>query len=262
VKDGSILVVDVGNTNICLGILEERRIRAAWRLRTDPDQTEDEFFMVLAQLMLAHGIPSEAIRGAVVASVVPPLTQAVMAGITRHFDVPVINVGPGLKTGITIRMDNPREVGADRIVNAVAARELCPSGAIVVDLGTATTFDCISPDGAYLGGVIAPGITISADALVTRTAKLPKVTIQRPRRAIGKNTESSMQSGIFYGYVALIDGLVTRILEELDFEPTVIATGGHARSLAEASSTIARVEPDLTLLGLAIIWELNDDGCI
>jgi type III pantothenate kinase len=254
-----ILVVDVGNTNICLGIQDGRQLRVSWRIRTDPGQTQDEFFVTLAQLMETHQMAGGGLRGAVVASVVPPLQDVVVSSIGKRFDVPVLTVGPGLKTGIRIRMDNPREVGADRIVNAVAAVELCPAGAIVVDLGTATTFDCVSPAGEYLGGIIAPGLNISAEALVRRTAKLPEVTITRPDRAIGKNTESSMQSGIFYGYVALIDGLVDRIREELDFEPVIIATGGHSAELATASRTISRVEPDLTLLGLALIWEKNRD---
>ncbi len=253
----SILVVDVGNTNICLGIQDGRKLRASWRLRTDPGQTQDEFFITLAQLMQTHGVAGGGLHGAVVASVVPPLQDVVVASIRRRLDVPVLTVGPGLKTGIRIRMDNPREMGADRIVNAVAAVELCPSGAVVVDLGTATTFDCVSPDGEYLGGIIAPGLNISAEALVRRTAKLPEVTITRPDRAIGKNTEASMQSGIFFGYVELIDGLVGRIRDELTFEPVIIATGGHSAALADASRTISRVEPDLTLLGLALIWEKN-----
>ncbi len=256
---GSILVVDVGNTNICLGIQDGRSLRASWRLRTDPGQTQDEFFIILAQLMAAHGVADGGLDGAVVASVVPPLLDVVVAAIGRRLDVPVLTVGPGLKTGIRIRMDNPREVGADRIVNAVAAVELCPTGAVVVDLGTATTFDCVSPEGEYLGGIIAPGLNISAEALVRRTAKLPEVTITRPDRAIGKNTEASMQSGIFFGYVALIDGLVERIRQELAFEPEIIATGGHSAALAASSRTISRVEPDLTLLGLALIWEKNRD---
>jgi type III pantothenate kinase len=250
-------VVDVGNTNICVGLLSGRQIRASWRIRTDLGQTPDEFFVTLAQLLTTHGMQSSQVDGAVVASVVPPLSDVVVSGISRRFGVDALTVGPGLRTGISIRMDNPREVGADRIVNAVAACELSPEGAIVVDLGTATTFDCVSPRGEYLGGVIAPGITISADALVRRTAKLPEVTIVRPETAIGRNTEASMQSGIFFGYVALIDGLVERIRGELRFDPQIIATGGHASALAEASTTISRVEPDLTLLGLAIIWEMN-----
>jgi type III pantothenate kinase len=255
----SILVVDVGNTNICLGIQDGRRLRASWRIRTDAGQTQDEFFVTLSQLVEAHGMADGTLDGAVVASVVPPLLDAVVGSIRRRYDVPVLTVGPGLKTGIKIRMDNPREVGADRIVNAVAAVELCPSGAVVVDLGTATTFDCVSPDGEYLGGIIAPGLSISAEALVRKTAKLPEVTIERPARAIGKNTETSMQSGIFYGYVALIDGLVDRIREELDFDPVIMATGGYSAELASASRTIARIEPNLTLLGLALIWERNRD---
>ena len=256
---GSILVVDVGNTNICLGIQDGRRLRVSWRIRTDPGQTQDEFFVTLAQLMQTHSMERGDLVGAVVASVVPPLLDVVVGSIRRRFDVPVLTVGPGLKTGIRIRMDNPREVGADRIVNALAAVELCPGGAVVVELGTATTFDCVSPDGEYLGGIIAPGINISAEALVRRTAKLPEVTIEKPEKAIGKNTESSMQSGIFYGYVALIDGLVDRIRDELDFDPVIVATGGHSAELASASRTISRVEPDLTLLGLALIWEKNRD---
>ena len=258
-RTDSILVVDVGNTNICMGIQDGRRLRASWRLRTDAGQTQDEFFVTLSQLMQTRGVEPGGLQGAVVASVVPPLLDVVVGSIGRRLDVPVLTVGPGLRTGIRIRMDNPREVGADRIVNAVAAVELCPSGAVVVDMGTATTFDCVSPDGEYLGGIIAPGLNISAEALVRRTAKLPEVTILQPERAIGKNTESSMQSGIFYGYVALIDGLVARIREELAFAPEIIATGGHAAELASVSTTISRVEPDLTLLGLALVWEMNRD---
>jgi type III pantothenate kinase len=254
---GPVLAVDVGNTNVCLGLLEGREMRASWRIRTDPGQTEDEFTITLAQLLSTSESPVGRIAGAVVASVVPPLTDVVIAGIRKRTPGPLFVVGPGLRTGITIRTDNPREVGADRIVNAVAASEIAPGGAIVVDLGTATTLDCISPHCEYLGGVIAPGITISAEALFRRAAKLPKVTIGRPRRVLGKNTELSMQSGLFYGYVSLIDGLVDRLAEEMGFTPQVIATGGHAAALADASRTITRVEPDLTLLGLAIIWQRN-----
>ncbi len=259
-RDGAsapLLVVDIGNTNICLGLYEGRLQVASWRIRTDPGQTEDEFAITLAQLMALRTDPVTTVCGAILASVVPPLTDAVIKGIRKRFGDPILVVGPGLRTGISIRMDNPREVGADRIVNAVAAMELEPAGAIVVDMGTATTFDCISPNGEYLGGIIAPGITISAEALFRRAAKLPKVTIARPPRALGKNTEHSMQSGLFYGYVSLIDGLVRRLEGEIDFPPVVIATGGHSQPLAEASETITRVEPDLTLLGLALLWERN-----
>jgi type III pantothenate kinase len=222
---GPVLAVDVGNTNVCLGLLEGREMRASWRIRTDPGQTEDEFTITLAQLLSTSESPVGRIAGAVVASVVPPLTDVVIAGIRKRTPGPLFVVGPGLRTGITIR--------------------------------TATTLDCISPHCEYLGGVIAPGITISAEALFRRAAKLPKVTIGRPRRVLGKNTELSMQSGLFYGYVSLIDGLVDRLAEEMGFTPQVIATGGHAAALADASRTITRVEPDLTLLGLAIIWQRN-----
>lgn len=256
-KRAPLLVVDIGNTNICLGLFRGRELLTSWRIRTDPGQTEDEFTITLAQLLNTWNEPVTRILGAVVASVVPPLTDVVLAGIRKQFDSPILLVGPGLRTGVSIRMDNPREVGADRIVNAVAATDLAPGGAIVVDLGTATTFDCISSQGEYLGGVIAPGINISAEALFRKAAKLPKVTIQRPERIMGKNTEASMQSGLFFGYVSLIDGLVGMLISELEFEPEVIATGGHAGALAQASTTISRVEPDLTLLGLAIIWDRN-----
>jgi type III pantothenate kinase len=252
-----ILAVDVGNSQIGIGLYSEGILGGFWRIRTDPKETEDELTLTLLQLFTAGGIRKEDIGGAIVASVVPPLTDTMVSCLQALLCTKVVVVGPGLRTGISILMDNPREVGADRIVNAVAASTKYPGGSIVVDTGTATTFDCISPKAEYLGGAIAPGITISSEALFIRTAKLPKVEIARPARCLGKSTVESMQAGIFFGYVGLIDGMIERLKKELDFPAKVIATGGFAPLIASESRTIEVVDASLTLDGLAILYEKN-----
>jgi type III pantothenate kinase len=253
-----ILACDIGNTHVCFGIYCGRSLEAAWRIRTDPKETEDELKAKILQIISVNGVQREAVGGAIVASVVPPLTDTMVQCLESLFGIRVIVVGPGVKTGVAVLMDNPREVGADRIVNAVAAATKYPGGSIVVDTGTATTFDCISPAAEYLGGAIAPGIAISSEALFLRAAKLPKVELVRPPACIGKNTVESMQAGIFFGYVGLIDGMIERLKAELPFVPKVIATGGYARFLGSESRRIEIIDEHLTLDGLAIIFEKND----
>jgi type III pantothenate kinase len=208
---GRFLACDIGNTHICFGIFTGSALETAWRIRTDPKETEDELKAAILQIITFNGIRREDVGGAIVASVVPPLTETMVGCLQTLFGVKVIVVGPGIKTGVSVLMENPREVGADRIVNAIAASTKYPGGSIVVDTGTATTFDCISPAAEYLGGAIAPGIAISSEALFLRAAKLPKIEIAKPPRCVGKNTVESMQSGIFYGYLGLIDGLIERL---------------------------------------------------
>lgn len=252
-----VLTVDIGNSQICIGIYLRKKLEGYWRIKTDPKETEDELKIILTNIMQIAGIKFQEMEGAIVASVVPPLTDPMVKSLEKLIEGKVIVVNPGIKTGISILMDNPKEVGADRIVNAVAASIKYPGGSIVVDLGTATTFDCISPKSEYLGGAIAPGISISSEALFLRAAKLPRIEISKPGRCIGKNTVESMQSGIFYGYVGLIDGMVERLKGELNFPVKVIATGGFAQIIAGESRSIDIIDPTLTLDGLAILYEKN-----
>lgn len=264
-----LLVIDVGNTNIVYGLfeldpratresmLDGSELRHQFRVETSRGRTADEYAVTLRQLLAARDVSAAAIEGAIVASVVPALTEPMVEVVTRAFGCPVLVVGPGMKTGMPILYENPREVGADRIVNAVAAFERMQSGVIVVDFGTATTFDCVTPKGEYLGGVICPGIQISADALFARAARLPRVEIATPAKVVGRNTVHSMQSGIIYGYVGLVDGMVERLREELDYPCKVLATGGFATVVAPLSKSLAEVDPILTLIGLRILFERN-----
>jgi len=252
-----LCVVDVGNTHTVVGVYEGDKLCHTWRLRTDRERTTDEWGLYLKGLFDMAGIDFGAVTGMAISSVVPPALHAIRRASQRYFGAEPLVVGPGVKTGLPIRYDNPREVGADRVVNAVAAFSRLKRACIVVDFGTATTFDCISQKGEYLGGAIAPGLKISLEALVSRAAKLPRVEIDTPSQAIGRNTEEAMQSGILYGYSALTDGLVNRLASEMGCEVTVIATGGLAGTVAAHATSIQAVEPDLTLEGLRLIYLRN-----
>ena len=252
-----LLVADVGNTKSALGIVRGGQWIADWRITTHPDYLEDEYYVLLKSLLEDQGLSFSEISGAVMASVVPPLTATFDSLLKRLIGEPPVIVGPDVETGIRILVDHPGEVGADRIANTAAVQELYGGPAIVADLGTATTFDVVSKDGEYLGGAIAPGLGISADALVSRTAKLPKVELTLPESSIGRNTVSAMQSGLVLGYLGLVKELIARLSAEVPGAPKVIATGGMAEIVSEWSQAIDIVSPRLTLEGLRIIYELN-----
>ncbi len=254
---GVLLAIDVGNTHTVVGVYEGDRLVRHWRVLSDPGRTSDEYGVLLWNLYRASELPIPTKSDIIVCSVVPPMTTVVEDLCRDFFHAEPLVVGPGIKTGMPILYDNPKEVGADRIVNAVAAFERHRAGCIVVDFGTATTFDCVSPKGEYLGGVITPGLGISLDALVTRTAKLPRVELVRPPKVVGKNTVHAIQAGIVYGYVSLVDGLVGRIRDELGAAARVIATGGFASLLAPESTTIESFDEFLTLEGLRLIHRRN-----
>ena len=253
-----LLAIDIGNTQIVVGIYESGTLIHDFRLQSSTSRTLDEYHALLRSLVANCGVDPDEVSAAIMASVVPPLTECIRSACEKAFAVDVINVGPGIKTGVKIHYEDPREVGADRIVNAVAAYALCKTQAIVVDFGTATTFDCVSANGDYLGGVICPGIQISADALFARAARLPRTALTAPDRTIGRRTEESMRSGIVFGYAAMIEGLVARLKTEMGARPTkILATGGLAPLIAEHAPVIDEVHPQLTLDGLRLIYELN-----
>jgi type III pantothenate kinase len=279
-----LLVLDVGNTETELGLFPLRgdgtaspELTAHWRISTSQKQTADEYGVLIRQLFALRELELRAVHGIIVASVVPPLDGLLRQMCERYFGIKALFIEPGIKTGMPVHYDNPAEVGADRIVNAVAAYEKCKQSCVVVDFGTATTFDAISGRGEYLGGVIAPGIGISAEALFERAARLPRVEIKRPPHVIGSNTVHSLQSGLYFGYVGLVDGVLERMLSELGpasatggpsagpYPPSVrparvIATGGIAPFIAGGSRFLSEIDDALTLTGLRIVWERNLHG--
>lgn len=258
-----ILVMDIGNTNIVLGVYEGYELIGYWRLSTDPHKTSDEYGIQVMKLFEFNNIHIKDIEGLIVSSVVPNIMYTIEHMIRKYIEVKPIIVGPGVKTGINIKYDNPKEVGADRIVNAVSAYDKYKSSLIVIDFGTATTFCSITEKGDYLGGVICPGIKISTQALIERAAKLPEVTLEKPKNIICKNTITSMQAGILYGYVGQVEFIVNKMKEEMmalgEKEPMVIATGGLASLINEEAKSIDKIEPFLTLDGLRIIYNKNKE---
>jgi type III pantothenate kinase len=252
-----LLTIDIGNTNITLGLYQGKELGSRWRLATAYDHMPDEYGLQLLGLLEHSGHAPTDISGICLASVVPPITSKLVEACKRYLNLEPLVVDAGVKTGIRVRYEDPRAVGADRIVDAVAVVHLYGTPACVVDFGTATTFDAISKNGDYLGGAIAPGISIAAEALFQRTAKLPRVDIQKPPSVIGRNTVHSVQSGLLYGYVGLVEGMVARFRQELGEDTKVIATGGLADIVAQETKVIQLVAPWLTLDGLQIVWDLN-----
>jgi type III pantothenate kinase len=252
-----LLAVDTGNTHTVLGLFEGRALRADWRIATRTDATADELGATIRALFAGSGMSPEDIDGVIVSSVVPDWNGVLAETAERTIGRAALFVEPGVKTGLPILYANPHEVGADRIVNAVAAVDRFGSPVIVLDFGTATTFDVVGPKGEYLGGVIAPGLGISAEALFARAARLSRVDVKRPAHVVGRSTEESVQSGLFYGYVGLVEGLVRRIRAELQFEAPVVATGGLAEVFRDELTFLAAIEPHLTLEGLRLIWDKN-----
>jgi type III pantothenate kinase len=252
-----LLVIDVGNTNTVVGLFLGAKLSAQWRLTTNREQTADEYGILVRNLFALDGIEPGEIAGVMIASVVPPLNAVLEEMTKKYFRVAPLFLGPGTRTGMAIHYENPQEVGADRIANSVAAVEKYGGPCVVVDFGTAITFDVISAKGEYLGGVIAPGIGIASEALFSRAARLPRVEIREPERVVGTNTVASMQSGLYYGAVGLVDGILDRLAAELGPKIKVIATGGQAPLVAHASKYKPPVDPSLTLDGLRIIYERN-----
>ncbi|HIQ06282.1 MAG TPA: type III pantothenate kinase [Anaerolineae bacterium] len=255
-----LLACDIGNTNIVLGVYDEEQLGAHWRIQTNQDRMPDEYAVLLRQLFDYAGLPWSHVSDVIISSVVPPLTTTFVELSERYLSQHPLIVDANTRTGVRVRTDNPAEVGADRIVNTAAVYHLYGGPAIVIDFGTATTFDVVSSSGDYLGGAIAPGLSVSAEALVSRTAKLPRIELVAPPRAIGTNTIAAMQAGLMYGYVGLVEGLVARLQDELvaagEGMPRVIATGGLAELVAHETQVIEAVEPWLTLTGLRLIWKM------
>ncbi|MFA7078718.1 MAG: type III pantothenate kinase [Syntrophomonas sp.] len=252
-----ILVFDVGNTNIVIGVYEKENLLNHWRVRTDTMRTSDEYGMMLVGLFKHYQLLMQSVNSIIISSVVPTLMMELEAMSQCYFNCKPLVVGPGIKTGLAIKYDNPREVGADRVVNAVAALNKYGGPLIIVDFGTATTFCVVNEAGEYLGGAIAPGIRIATDALVNRASKLPRVELTVPKSVIGKNTIMSMQVGIMYGFVGQVEGIINRMKKEIGGTPRVIATGGLAHIIARETTAIDVIDDFLTLEGLRLIYEIN-----
>ncbi len=252
-----LLAIDIGNTVTTLGLFEDKELRATWHMATNIHRMADEYAALLLNLLRHQDLDTSAVKQVALCSVVPPLTTTYKELFQQYFHISPLVVGAGVKTGVSIRMDNPREVGTDRIANAAAAHHLYKGPVIVADLGTATTFDAVSEEGDYLGGAIAPGINIAAESLFMQAAMLPRVELVHPKHAIGTNTVAAMQSGIIFGYVGLIEGMVARIQQELGGKAKVVATGGWAELIAKETPVIDVVNPNLTLIGLRLIYLMN-----
>ncbi len=252
-----LLAVDIGNTDTTVGVFEGEELRATWHMATDIHRMADEYATLLLNLLHHQGLDTSDIKEIALCNVVPSLTAIFVELFERYFHISPLVIGAGVKTGVRIRMDNPREVGPDRIINAAAAHSLYGGPVIIADLGTATTFDTVSREGDYLGGAIAPGIVTAMEALFERAAMLPRVELVRPKHAIGTNTIAAMQSGIIFGYVGLIEGIVSRIQQELGEKAKVVATGGFAELMAKETTVIDVVNSDLTLIGLRLIYLMN-----
>jgi type III pantothenate kinase len=250
-----LLVVEVGNTNTKIGVFDEARLLVSWRLTTRREQTADEYGVFIETLLRTRGLSPPDIHGVAISNVVPPVEQTLRWMSEKYFGIEPFSVESGSECGLVLAVDNPREVGADRVVKSVAARALYGAPLIVIDFGTATTFDCVNARGEFVGGAIAPGLATSVDALLTRAARLYRVELVRPPAAIGRDTVTNIQSGVIYGYAGLVDGLVERMRAEMGGSPRVIATGGHAALVAESTRSIQTVNPDLTLEGLRLLYQ-------
>lgn len=252
-----LLVIDLGNTILTLGVFDQRQLKYQWRLTTERNRTEDEYGLQLLGLLETYGLKPSGIKGIVLSSVVPPLTEWVLRACQDYLKIDPLMVSADLNLNVKVLYDNPSAVGADRLADAVAIQANYGGPACAIDFGTATTFNAITGSAEYLGGAILPGIATAADALVSRTAKLPPIELKAPPSVIGRNTVHAMQAGLIYGYVALVEGMVERFRKELGKEMKVIATGGHAQKIADHTHVIDKVEPWLTLEGLRLIWEMN-----
>lgn len=255
-----LLVIEVGNTNTGLGVFDGQRLLVSWRLASRREQTADEYGVFIQTLLASQGIAKSRITAVALSNVVPPVQQTLEAMCEKYFGLHPFSVEPGVNVKLVLRVDNPQEVGSDRVCNAVAAVEFYGPPLIVVDFGTATNFDCVNSRGEFIGGAIAPGLALAAEALFSRAARLYRVEFVRPKEAIGRNTVTNIQSGLVYGYAGLVDGLVERIRAEMDGDPKVIATGGLASLIQGVSRTIQHVNPDLRLQGLRLVWEQAHPG--
>ena len=255
-----LLVIEVGNTNTKIGVYDGARLLVSWRLTSRREQTADEYGVFIETLLRTRGLAPASITGVAISNVVPPVQQTLEWMCEKYFGVSPFTVEPGVNTAIPLNVDHPREVGPDRVVKAVAAITLFGPPLIVVDFGTATTFDCINARGEFIGGAIAPGIATAADALLNRAARLFRVELVRPKDAIGRNTVSNVQSGVVYGWAGLVDGLVERMKAEMDGSPRVIATGGHAGLIVNVARSIQEVHEHLAFEGLRLLWERAQGG--